>query len=61
MIAKAEVVIAGEVDDLAAVVMADGGLLVVQDAEVEVSASGAKVIEGGSEVGELGAGGWGRC
>ena len=40
----------------AAVVVADGGLGVVEDAQAEVGAAGAEVVEGGGEVGELGAG-----
>ena len=51
MVAEAEIVIAGEVDDLAAVVVADGGLLVVQNAEAEVGAAGLELIELGGEVG----------
>ena len=51
MIAEAEVVIAGEVDDLAAVVVADGGLFVVKDAEAEMGAAGAELVELGGEVG----------
>ena len=57
VIAEAEIVVAGEVDDLFAVVGADGGLLVVEDTEAKVGAAGAQVIEDGGEVGQLGAGG----
>ena len=61
VVAEAEVVVAGEVDDLAAVVGADGALLVVEDAQAEVGAVVAEVVERGGEVGELGAlGGWWR-
>ena len=42
VIAEAEVVVAGEIDDLAAVVVADGGLLVVEDAQAKVGAAGAE-------------------
>ena len=56
VVAQAEVVVAGEVDDLAAVVVADGGLLVVEDAQAEVGAAGAQVVERGGQVGELGRG-----
>ena len=54
MVAQAEVVVAGQVDDLAAVVVADRGLLVVEHAQPEVGAAGAQVVERGGEVGELG-------
>ena len=57
MVAEAEIVVAGEVDDLFAVVGADGGLLIVEDAEAEVGAAGAQIIKGGGEVGHLGSGG----
>ena len=53
VVAEAEVVIRGEVDDLAAVVVADGALLVVEDTESEVGAAGAEVVEDGGQVGEL--------
>ena len=57
VIAEAEVVVAGEVDDATAVVVADGGLFVVEHAEVEEGAAAAEVVELGGEVRELGAGG----
>ena len=39
VVAEAEVVVGGEVDDLLAVVVADGGLLVVENAQLEVGAA----------------------
>ena len=39
VIAETEVVVGGEIDDLAAVVVADGGLLVVEHAQAEVGAA----------------------
>lgn len=53
VIAKAEVVVAREVDDLAAVVGADGALYVVQLTQFEEGASTLEVIELSGEVGEL--------
>ena len=53
MVGQAEVVVAGEVDDLFAVVVADGRLLVVENAEAEMRAFGAQVVERGSQVGKL--------
>ena len=57
VVAEAEVVVDGEVDDLLAVVGADGGLLVVEHAQFEVGAALRELVELGGEVGELGAGG----
>src|SRR5208282_54607 len=45
--------VAGEVDDFAPVVVADRGLLVIEDAQLEVCAFGAQVVECGGEVSEL--------
>ena len=60
VVAEAEVVVAGEVDDLFAVVVADGGLGVVEDAEPEEGSALAEVLQLGGEVGELrAAGSWG--
>ena len=56
VVGQAEIVVAGQVDDLAPVVVADGGLLVVEHAQPEVRAFGAEIVEHGGEVGELGAG-----
>ncbi len=55
VVAEAEVVVGGEVDDLAAVVVADGALFVVEDAEFEVGAALAEFVQLRGEVGELGA------
>ncbi len=55
VVCEAQVVVAGQVDDLAAVVVAHRGLLVVEDAELEVGAFGAKFVESCGEMGELGA------
>ena len=55
MIAEAEVVVGGEVDDALAVVGADRGLLVVEDAQLEVGSALLQVVELGGEMGELGA------
>ena len=59
VVAEAEVVVGGEVDDSLAVVGADGSLLVVELAELEEGATLAEVVELGSEMGELGAFGGG--
>ena len=55
MVGQAQVVVAGQVDHLAAVVVANRRLLVVEHAELEVRAFGAKLVENGGEVGKLGA------
>ena len=55
MVGQAQVVVAGQVDDLAAVVVAHRGLLVVEDAELEVGALGAQFVEHGGQMGKLGA------
>jgi hypothetical protein len=59
VVAEAEIVVAGEIDDALAVVGADGRLLVVEDAELEVGAALAEVFKLGGEVGELRARGFG--
>ena len=56
VVGQAEIVVAGQVDDLAPVVVADRGLLVVENAQLEVRALGAKFVEHGGEMGKLGAG-----
>jgi hypothetical protein len=53
VVAEAEVVVGGEVDDALAVVGADGGLLVVQFAQLEEGSALTEVVELGGEVGEL--------
>ena len=58
VVAEAEVVVAGEVDDLAAVIGADGGLRVFKLAELEEGAGLAEVVELGGEVSELASGLW---
>ncbi len=57
VVAEAEIVVGGEVDDSLAVVGADGGLLVVEYAQFEVGAALTEVVELGGEMGELGASG----
>ena len=53
MVGEAEVVVAGQVDDFPAIVVADGGLLVVENTELEMGAFGAEFIEDGGKVGKL--------
>ena len=54
---QAEIIVGGEVDDLLAVESADGGLLVVEHAQLEVRAFGLEFVELVGEVGErVGAG-----
>src|ERR1700746_207522 len=53
MVAEAEVVIGGEIDDALAIVGTDGGLLVVQLAQFEVGSALTEVVKLGCEVGEL--------
>ena len=55
IVAEAQVVVGGEVDDALAIVGADGGLLVVEHAQLEEGAALAEVVELGGEVGKLGA------
>ena len=59
MVAEAEVVVGGKVDDALAVVGADGSLLVVEHAQLEEGAALAEVVELGGEMGKLGA--FGGC
>ena len=56
VVGQPQVVVAGQVDHLLAVVVADGGLLVVEDAQVEVSALGFEFVQGCGQVGKLRAG-----
>ena len=51
---ESEIVVRGEVDDLLAVVVADGRLHIVEDAEMEVGSPGLELVELGGEVLELG-------
>ena len=64
VVGQAEVVVAGQVDDLAAVVMADRSLLVVEDAKLEIGALWRGVRRGlrsdGRAGGEEEPGSW-RC
>ncbi len=53
VVGEAEVVVAGEVDHFAAVVVADRRLLIVEDAQLEMGALGAQVVECGREIGKL--------
>ena len=55
VIAEAEIVVGGEIDDPAAVVGADRGLDVVEDAQAKMGALLPKLVELGGEVLELGA------
>src|SRR5580704_9730940 len=59
VIAEAEVVVGGEIDDALAVIGTDGGLLVVEFAQFEEGSPLAEVVELGSEMSELGA--FGGC
>ena len=59
VVAEAEIIIGGEVDDALAVVGADGGLLIVELAQFEEGTPLAEVVEMGSEMSELGA--FGGC
>jgi hypothetical protein len=53
VVAEAEVVVRGEIDDALAVVGADGGLLVVELAQLEECSTLTQIVELGGEVGEL--------
>ncbi len=55
VVGQAKIVVAGQVDDLAAVVVADRRLLVIEHAEIEVRTLSAQLVEHGSEMSELGA------
>src|ERR1017187_2000120 len=55
VIGQAQVVVAGQVNHLAAVVVAHRGLLVVEDAELEIGTFGAEFIENCGQVLEVGA------
>ena len=56
VVGQAEIVVAGQVDHLAAVVVANRRLLVVEHAEIEVRALGAQLVKNGGQVCKLGAG-----
>lgn len=53
MVAEAEIVVAGEVDNPLAVVGADGALLVIQHAEPEEGSALFQIIQLGGEMGKL--------
>ena len=53
MVGQAQVIVAGQVDHLAAVVVANWGLLVVENPELEVGTFGAEFVENGGKVSEL--------
>ena len=55
MVGQAQVVVAGQVDHLFAVVVANRRLLVVEHAQLEVRALGAQFVEHGGQMGKLGA------
>ena len=48
MIGEAKVVVAGQVDDFAAIVVAHRGLLIIEDAQFEMRAFCFKLVEHGS-------------
>ena len=54
MVRQAQVVVAGQVDHLAAVVVAHRRLLIVQNAQLEVGPLGAQIVENGGQMGKLG-------
>ena len=56
VVGQAKVVVAGQVDHLAAVVVAHRRLLVVEDAQLEVGSLGAQFVERCGQMGKLGAG-----
>ena len=56
MVRQPQVVVAGQVDHLLAVVVADRRLLVVQHAQAEVRSLGFQFVESGGQMGKLGAG-----
>ena len=53
MVAEAEVVVGGEVDNALAVVSADGCLLVFEHTQIEEGPELLEIVELGGEVGEL--------
>jgi hypothetical protein len=55
VVAEAEIVVGGKVDNALAVIGANGGLLVVQFAEFEEGATLTEIVELGGKVGELAA------
>ena len=55
MVGQPQVVVAGQVDHLAPVVVAHRRLLVIQNAQLEMGPLGPQFIEYGSQVGKLGA------
>ena len=55
VVGQAQIVVAGQVDDLAAVVVAHRRLLIVEHAQIEVRALGAQLVEHGSQMCKLGA------
>ena len=55
VVGQPEVVVAGQVDDFAAIVVAHRGLLIVQDAKLEMRALGAKLVENLGQMRKLGA------
>ena len=57
MVRQPEVIVAGQIDHMLAVVVAHRRLLVVQHAEPEIGALGAQVVQGLGQVGKLRAGG----
>ena len=57
VVGQAEIIVAGQVDDLLAVVVADRRLLVVEHAQVEMRSLGAQFVQHGGQVGKLRAGG----
>ncbi len=54
MIGQPQVVVAGQIDHLAPVIVAHRRLLVIEDAQLEMRALGAQLIKNGRQVGKLG-------
>jgi hypothetical protein len=56
VVGEAQIVVAGQVDHLPAVVVAHGGLLVVENPQFEMRSLGAQFVKRGRQVAELGTG-----
>ena len=57
MVGQAQIVVAGQVDHLAPVVVAHRRLLIVENAQFEVRSLRAQIVERGGQMGKLGASG----
>jgi len=53
MIAKTEVVVGGEIDDLLAVIGADGPLFIFKDAQLEVCSALLQIVKLFGQMGKL--------